>query len=140
LSPQTPRVCGFPADAFLSAVRDLGSQGVDGDAIASDFDAFNHTGDQRCDGGMISTAQDARGVTADGHDAGKAIGKRGAWIDLPDESDRIVEPLGQPEAHQKVCNITQIIEDRTGNTAFSWSLAANEDGKPYFLLRTPPTM
>ncbi|WP_159602087.1 invasion associated locus B family protein [Starkeya nomas] len=44
------------------------------------------------------------------------------------------------EAHQKVCNITQIIEDRTGNTAFSWSLAASEDGKPYFLLRTPPTM
>lgn len=43
------------------------------------------------------------------------------------------------EAHQKVCNITQIVEDRTGSTVFSWSLAATGDGKPYFLLRTPPT-
>lgn len=41
---------------------------------------------------------------------------------------------------KKVCNITQIIEDPAGNSVFSWSLAATEDGKPYFLLRAPPNM
>lgn len=44
------------------------------------------------------------------------------------------------KAKQRVCNITQVIIDQTGSDVFSWSLAATEDGKPYFLLRTPPTM
>lgn len=44
------------------------------------------------------------------------------------------------QARQKVCNITQVIEDQAGNSVFSWSLAATEGGKPYFVLRAPPTM
>jgi invasion protein IalB len=40
----------------------------------------------------------------------------------------------------KVCNITEVIVDEKGNTAFSWSLAATADGRPYFLLRAPATM
>jgi invasion protein IalB len=42
------------------------------------------------------------------------------------------------EAREKVCNVTQIIEDQTGQMAFSWSLAATKDGKPYMVLRTAP--
>lgn len=38
---------------------------------------------------------------------------------------------------QKVCNISQSIVDGHGNTAFSWSLAAAEDGRPFFILRVP---
>jgi len=39
---------------------------------------------------------------------------------------------------QKVCNVTQTIEDSAGLLAFSWSLAATKDGKPYMILRTAP--
>lgn len=42
------------------------------------------------------------------------------------------------EKKQKVCNISQTIIDSMGVTAFSWSLAASEDGKPFLILRTPP--
>ncbi|WP_274425157.1 invasion associated locus B family protein [Chelativorans sp. YIM 93263] len=42
------------------------------------------------------------------------------------------------EARRKVCNVTQIIEDQSGQMAFSWSLAATEEGKPYMILRTAP--
>ncbi|MER9306822.1 invasion associated locus B family protein [Mesorhizobium sp. M0293] len=42
------------------------------------------------------------------------------------------------KARQKVCNVTQIIEDQAGKVAFSWSLAATKDGKPYMILRTAP--
>lgn len=42
------------------------------------------------------------------------------------------------EAQQKICNVTQIIEDQLGQLAFSWSLAATEEGKPYMILRTAP--
>ena len=42
------------------------------------------------------------------------------------------------EAKQRVCNATQVIEDATGKMAFSWSLAATRDGKPYMILRTAP--
>lgn len=42
------------------------------------------------------------------------------------------------QARQKVCNVTQTIEDPTGRLAFSWSLAATKDGKPYMILRTAP--
>lgn len=42
------------------------------------------------------------------------------------------------QARQKVCNVTQTIEDSTGRLAFSWSLAASKDGKPYMILRTAP--
>lgn len=40
------------------------------------------------------------------------------------------------ETRQKVCNVTQTIEDSAGRLAFSWSLAATKDGKPYMILRT----
>jgi invasion protein IalB len=39
------------------------------------------------------------------------------------------------QARTKVCNISQIIEDVSGKVAFSWSLAATKDGKPYMILR-----
>ncbi|MXQ14479.1 invasion associated locus B family protein [Microvirga makkahensis] len=44
------------------------------------------------------------------------------------------------DARQMVCNITQVIENQAGRMAFSWSLAATKDGKPYMILRTPPTI
>ncbi|SFI04916.1 Invasion associated locus B (IalB) protein [Bosea sp. OK403] len=40
------------------------------------------------------------------------------------------------QTHQKICNVTQTIEDSAGRLAFSWSLAATKDGKPYMILRT----
>lgn len=42
------------------------------------------------------------------------------------------------EAMQRICNATQVIEDAAGEMAFSWSLAATEDGTPYMILRTAP--
>lgn len=39
---------------------------------------------------------------------------------------------------QRVCNVTQIVEDNAGLVAFSWSLAATKEGDPYMILRTPP--
>lgn len=42
------------------------------------------------------------------------------------------------QTRQKVCNVTQTIEDSAGRLAFSWSLAATKDGKPYMILRTAP--
>ncbi|MGM4985232.1 MULTISPECIES: invasion associated locus B family protein [Rhizobium] len=39
---------------------------------------------------------------------------------------------------QRVCNVTQIIENQAGQVAFSWSLAANKTGNPYMILRTAP--
>ncbi len=42
------------------------------------------------------------------------------------------------KARKKVCNVSQIIEDASGKMAFSWSLAATQDGKPYMILRTAP--
>ncbi len=36
---------------------------------------------------------------------------------------------------EKICNVTQIIEDSTGRMVFSWSLAATQAGKPYMILR-----
>jgi invasion protein IalB len=44
------------------------------------------------------------------------------------------------EARQKVCNVTQIIESQPGQLAFSWSLAATKEGKPYMILRTASSM
>ena len=41
------------------------------------------------------------------------------------------------KAHTKVCNVTQSFVDAAGATAFSWSLAATEGGKPLFILRAP---
>lgn len=43
------------------------------------------------------------------------------------------------KARQKVCNVTQVIDDADGNLAFSWSLAATRKGRPYMILRTAPT-
>ena len=42
------------------------------------------------------------------------------------------------KARQRVCNVTQVIENRAGQLAFSWSLAATKEGKPYMILRTAP--
>jgi invasion protein IalB len=42
------------------------------------------------------------------------------------------------KARQRVCNVTQTIENRSGQLAFSWSLAATQEGKPYMILRTAP--
>ncbi|MDL2400928.1 invasion associated locus B family protein [Rhizobium mayense] len=42
------------------------------------------------------------------------------------------------KVRQRVCNVTQIIENQAGQIAFSWSLAANKAGKPYMILRTAP--
>lgn len=38
---------------------------------------------------------------------------------------------------QRVCNVSQTIVDGAGSNVFSWSLAATEDGKPFFILRVP---
>lgn len=40
-------------------------------------------------------------------------------------------------ARQMVCNVTQQIQDQWGNIAFSWSLAATKEGKPFMILRAP---
>lgn len=42
------------------------------------------------------------------------------------------------KARKKVCNVSQVIEDTSGKMAFSWSLAATQDGKPYMIVRTAP--
>lgn len=42
--------------------------------------------------------------------------------------------------NKRICNVSQVIEDRQRNVVFSWSLAANNEGKPYFILRVPPTV
>ena len=42
------------------------------------------------------------------------------------------------KARQRVCNVTQTIENQAGQIAFSWSLAATPEGKPYMILRTAP--
>lgn len=39
---------------------------------------------------------------------------------------------------QRVCNVTQIIENEAGQVAFSWSLAATNKGDPYMILRAAP--
>ncbi|WP_163271892.1 invasion associated locus B family protein [Chelativorans alearense] len=42
------------------------------------------------------------------------------------------------EKRQRICNVTQVIENQAGQLAFSWSLAATQEGKPYMILRTAP--
>lgn len=42
------------------------------------------------------------------------------------------------QTRKRVCNVTQIIENQIGQMAFSWSLAATREGKPYMILRTAP--
>jgi invasion protein IalB len=42
------------------------------------------------------------------------------------------------QSRSRVCNISQVIEDMSGKVAFSWSLAATKDGKPYMILRAQP--
>lgn len=41
---------------------------------------------------------------------------------------------------QKVCNISQTIVGSHGATVFSWSLAAAQNGQPFFILRLPPSV
>jgi len=42
------------------------------------------------------------------------------------------------KARQQVCNVSQAVIDARGKQVFSWSLAAGEDGRPSFILRTLP--
>lgn len=42
------------------------------------------------------------------------------------------------KARQRVCNVTQTIENQQGQIAFSWSLAATKEGSPYMIVRTAP--
>ncbi|MDX3806376.1 MAG: invasion associated locus B family protein [Bosea sp. (in: a-proteobacteria)] len=44
------------------------------------------------------------------------------------------------KARKKVCNISQTLVDQTGETVFSWSLAATQDGKPMLIMRVPPNI
>jgi invasion protein IalB len=44
------------------------------------------------------------------------------------------------KTRRKVCNISQTFTDETGAQVFSWSLAANVDGKPFMILRVPPAI
>lgn len=53
------------------------------------------------------------------------------WILICDENFK---------TKKKICNITQTIVDQHGQTAFSWSLAATQDGKPMMIMRVPPTV
>ncbi|MCT8998806.1 invasion associated locus B family protein [Chelativorans intermedius] len=39
---------------------------------------------------------------------------------------------------QKICNISQSFVDNNGEMVFSWSMAADADGRPFMILRTPP--
>ncbi|TPL01845.1 MULTISPECIES: invasion associated locus B family protein [unclassified Mesorhizobium] len=41
------------------------------------------------------------------------------------------------QARKKVCNISQSFIDQGQALVFSWSLAADEKGKPFMILRTP---
>jgi invasion protein IalB len=41
------------------------------------------------------------------------------------------------QARKKVCNISQSFIDRNQAQIFSWSLAADEKGKPFMILRAP---
>jgi invasion protein IalB len=64
----------------------------------------------------------------------------------PGQYQRIIRPFENwtlicdenLQKKQRVCNVTQIIENQAGQMAFSWSLAATQDGKPYMILRTAP--
>lgn len=39
--------------------------------------------------------------------------------------------------HERVCNVSQVLLDAAGQTAFSWSLAATRGGAPVMILRAP---
>jgi len=43
------------------------------------------------------------------------------------------------QARKRVCNISQAFVDRNQALVFSWSLAADEKGKPFMILRAPST-
>lgn len=53
------------------------------------------------------------------------------WILVCDENLKI---------SRKVCNASQTFVGPDRSVIFSWSLAATEDGQPYFILRTPPAV
>ena len=44
------------------------------------------------------------------------------------------------KTRRKVCNISQTFTDESGTQVFSWSLAANVDGKPFMILRAPAVL
>jgi len=64
----------------------------------------------------------------------------------PGDYQRIIRPFENwtlicdenLKVRQRVCNVTQIIENAAGQIAFSWSLAATKKGEPYMILRTAP--
>lgn len=41
------------------------------------------------------------------------------------------------QSKKKVCNISQTILGPSGDTVFSWSMAATLEGRPFLILRTP---
>ncbi len=41
------------------------------------------------------------------------------------------------KTRRKVCNVSQSFTNDSGTQVFSWSLAANVDGKPFMILRAP---
>lgn len=53
------------------------------------------------------------------------------WILVCDENLKI---------NRKVCNASQTFVGADKSIVFSWSLAATEDGQPYFILRAPPAV
>ncbi|WP_247875200.1 invasion associated locus B family protein [Ochrobactrum sp. Marseille-Q0166] len=44
------------------------------------------------------------------------------------------------QRQQRVCNVSQTIVKTDGTIVFSWSLAATQDGQPFFILRVPPVL
>lgn len=82
---------------------------------------------------------------------GPPYGIRSSEVDVPEgvemgQYQRVIRPFENwilicdenLAEHEKVCNVTQTIEDQNGTMAFSWSLAATRQGDPYMILRTAP--
>ena len=103
-------------------------------------------------GGSIFTAcLLLSGPQVDGQETAPGYRIRPSEVAIPDSAtlgqyQRMIRPFENwtlicdenLKARQKVCNVTQTIENQVGQVAFSWSLAATPDGKPYMILRTAP--
>ncbi|MCO6181011.1 invasion associated locus B family protein [Ciceribacter sp. RN22] len=95
-------------------------------------------------GGPIAVGQDA-------HPASYAMKPPDVVVpaDVPlGQYRRIIQPFQNwtlicdenLKAKRKVCNITQSFVDRAGAIVFSWSMAADENGKPFMILRVPASI
>lgn len=89
-------------------------------------------------------------LSAAGQDAAPQYFIRPSDVQIPDGLDwgqyrRTVQPFKNwtlicdenLKKMEKICNISQIIVDRSNMQVFSWSLAATKDGTPLMILRTP---